>query len=351
MSGFFYLDMCDFFRIFVKEIFKQKTMQVMTESEMERFLNEMADVDVNEPIRIERMMKFDNQKFTQWAVHSGGKFTPALSTTQTLDSGFYEIGHDSQMGTYMEKKEVSADELYHLPSNELVDIIEDIEKFWNRRDKYEQYNFIHKRGILLYGQPGCGKSAIIQLCTKHLIDNMNGIVINITNGDQVEYYSKMIGKLRQVEPNRPLVVIFEDIDAIASEGNWTTSMILNLLDGIKQIQNVVYIATTNHPEKLEDRITNRPSRFDRRYEVELPNEEVRKSYIQNKLSEDDLKGINMDEWIKESEGFSLAHMRELVISVITMDNSFEDTIARLKGMKVKPKIKSNTSGIGFAFNK
>ena len=59
----------------------------------------------------------------------------------------------------------------------------------------------------------------------------------------------------------------------------------------------------------------------------------------------------MDEWIKESEGFSLAHMRELVISVITMDNSFEDTIARLKGMKVKPKIKSNTSGIGFGFNK
>jgi SpoVK/Ycf46/Vps4 family AAA+-type ATPase len=124
-------------------------------------------------------------------------------------------------------------------------------------------------------------------------------------------------------------------------------MILNLLDGIKQIDNVVYIATTNHPEKLEDRITNRPSRFDRRYEVELPNEEVRKAYIQNKLSEEDLKGIDLNSWIKESEGFSLAHMRELVISVITMDNSFEDTIARLKGMKVKPKIKANTTSIGF----
>jgi len=161
----------------------------------------------------------------------------------------------------------------------------------------------------------------------------------------------LIGKLRQVEPERPLVVIFEDIDAIASEGSWTTSMILNLLDGIKQIQNVVYISTTNHPEKLEDRITNRPSRFDRRYEVELPNEEVRKAYIENKLSKEDLEKINMDDWIKESEGFSLAHMRELVISVVTMDNSFEDTIARLKGMKVKPKIKSGNSGIGFGFNR
>ena len=329
-----------------------KDKVIMTEEQLSQLLSEVeAEVNESKPFMERELKAFDNQKFTQWAVHSGGKFTPTLSTTKELESGFYEIGYDSNIGIYMEKKEVNADELYHLPSNELTDIIEDIEKFWNRKDKFKQYNFIHKRGILLYGQPGCGKSAIIQLCTKHLIEKMNGIVINITNGDQVEHYSKLIGKLRQVEPERPLVVIFEDIDAIASEGSWTTSMILNLLDGIKQIQNVVYISTPNHPEKLEDRITNRPSRFDRRYEVELPNEEVRKAYIQNKLSKTDLKKINMDEWIKESEGFSLAHMRELVISVVTMDNSFEDTISRLKGLKVKPKIKSGNSGIGFGFNK
>jgi energy-coupling factor transporter ATP-binding protein EcfA2 len=329
----------------------------MTEEEVDKFLNELAksdfdDVDDhNEPLKInkyfDKHMKFDNQKFTQWAIHSGGKFSPTLSTTEKLEPGFYEVGFDSNTGHYLEKKDVNTDELYELPSAELMDIIEDIEKFWDRKEKYAQYNFIHKRGILLYGEPGCGKSAIIQLCTKQLTQKMGGIVINVTNGDQVEYYSKIIGKLRQVEPERPLVVIFEDIDAIASEGSWTTSMILNLLDGIKQIQNVVYIATTNHPDKLEDRITNRPSRFDRRYEVELPNESVRKSYIQNKLSEDDLKGINIDVWVKETKGFSLAHMRELVISVITMDNSFEDTIARLKGMKVKPRIKSKSGTIGF----
>jgi Cdc6-like AAA superfamily ATPase len=292
--------------------------------------------------------KFDNQKYTQWAIHSGGKFTPTLATTPILNPGYYEVGSDSQIGYYLERKDVNTDELYQLPSAELMDILEDIEKFWKRKDKYKEYNFVHKRGILLYGAPGCGKSATIQLCTKYLTESMGGIVINVTNGDQVEWYSKIINKLRQIEPDRPLVVIFEDIDAIASEGNWTTSMILNLLDGIKQIDNVVYIATTNHPEKLEDRITNRPSRFDRRYEIELPNTEVRTAYIENKLSEEDLKKINIEMWVKESDGFSLAHMRELVISVITMDNSFEDTIARLKGMKVKPKIKSNIpNSIGF----
>jgi hypothetical protein len=315
---------------------------------MEADISNMAADDDFNPRAYDETEKFDNQKYTQWAIHSGGKFTATLATTPTLNPGYYEVGSDNQIGYYLERKDVNTDELYQLPSDELIDILEDIEKFWKRKDKYKEYNFIHKRGILLYGEPGCGKSATIQLCTKYLTDSMGGIVINVTNGDQVEWYSKIMNKLRQIEPDRPLVVIFEDIDAIASEGNWTTSMILNLLDGIKQIDNVVYIATTNHPEKLEDRITNRPSRFDRRYEIELPNDEVRKAYIQNKLSEDDLKKINIDNWIVESKGFSLAHMRELVISVVTMDNSFEDTIARLKGMKVKPRIKSKTpSSIGF----
>lgn len=329
----------------------------MSPNEVDKFLNELhdeigfiaehSDSDTDYANHLNDGLKFDNQKFTQWAIHNGGRFSPTLSTTEKLEAGFYEVGYDSNIGHYLEKKDVNTDELYELPSTELMDIIEDIEKFWKRRDKYKEYNFIHKRGILLYGEPGCGKSAIIQLCTKQLTQTMGGIVINVTNGDQVEYYSKIIGKLRQIEPERPLVVIFEDIDSIASEGSWTTSMILNLLDGIKQIQNVVYIATTNHPDKLEDRITNRPSRFDRRYEVELPNVEVRTAYIQNKLSDEDLKGIDMEQWLTQTEGFSLAHMRELVISVITMDNSFEDTMARLKGMKVKPKIKSKSVSVGF----
>lgn len=331
-----------------KELKTQEIMELAPD-ELDEYLREVhSDILAEGPREDRDNQKFDNQTYTQWAIHSGGKFTPTLATTPILNPGYYEVGSDSQIGYYLERKDINTDELYQLPSAELIDILEDIEKFWKRKDKYKEYNFIHKRGILLYGAPGCGKSATIQLCTKYLTESMGGIVINVTDGDQVEWYSKIINKLRQIEPDRPLVVIFEDIDAIASEGNWTTSMILNLLDGIKQIDNVVYIATTNHPEKLEDRITNRPSRFDRRYEIELPNKEVRTAYIQNKLSKEDLKKINIEMWVKESDGFSLAHMRELVISVITMDNSFEDTIARLKGMKVKPKIKSNNpNSIGF----
>ena len=285
--------------------------------------------------------------YNQWAVHQGGKYTPTMPTVTQLPAGFYELGIDNQIGIYYEKRKVDTDELFELPSDELQDIIQDIENFWERSDKYEEYGFLHKRGILLYGEPGAGKSGIIQLCTKHLIEKKNGIVISLSSGDQIDWYGKSIGSFRSVEPDRPLIVILEDIDSIAGEGNWSTSMLLNILDGIKQIDNVVYIATTNYPEQLEERITNRPSRFDRRYEILMPNAKVRESYFRSKLTEEDLEKIKLSEWIKATEGFSMAHLRELVIAVVALGNTFEDTLARLNGMKVKPKIKSKAKKIGF----
>jgi len=307
--------------------------------------SEIAIVMENEAVG-PGVSKMDNG-YNQWAVHPGGKFSPTMPTEKKIPPGFYELGQDNQIGFYLQKKKITLDELYQLPSDELQDMIEDIEKFWDRKEKYKEYNFVHKRGILLYGDPGNGKSGIIQLCTKYLIEEMEGIVINLSTGDHIDWYQHLIGPLREIEPDTPLIVILEDIDGIAGEGTWSTSMLLNLLDGIKQINNVVYLATTNYPEKLEERITNRPSRFDRRYEIEMPNDKVREAYIRNKLTEEELLGINLEEWLSKTKGLSLAHMRELIISVCAMGNTFEDTMDRLNGLKIKPKIKSKNKEVGF----
>jgi AAA+ superfamily predicted ATPase len=286
--------------------------------------------------------------FSCWSVLGNNEYAASHPTVERIPPGFYEIVYKHSMGiNVLVKKSVNADELYKLPSKEIIDIIEDIRKFWDNSKKYEDYRFVHKRGILLYGDPGCGKSGIIQLCTKHLIEEMGGIVINIPDADAIHRYNEFIDTIRKIEPERPLIVIMEDIDSIAGENRHETSLLLNLLDGVKQIDNIVYIATTNYPEKLEERITNRPSRFDRRYEVQMPDDSVRKAYIEAKLTREDLERIDMDEWLEHTKGMSLAHMRELVISVMAMNNTFEDTIQRLTGMKIRPKISNKSGAIGF----
>jgi SpoVK/Ycf46/Vps4 family AAA+-type ATPase len=281
-----------------------------------------------------------------WSNLKNDEYAPAYVTSPKVPAGVYEIGWNPNMGTYtLRKQPFKTDELFHLPSPEITDILQDIENFWNRIDKYKEYNFVHKRGILMYGEPGCGKSGIIQLVAKNLIER-DGILINIKDEEDVDKFTQFIGTFRKIEPKRPLVVLLEDIDSIASENRYSTSRLLNILDGVKQIEGVVYIATTNYPEKLEERITNRPSRFDRRYKVELPNEEIRRSYILNKLTQFDIEQNDIDEWVKRTEGMSLSHLKEVLVSVIVMGRTFEETIANLEGLKIKPTIKK-TKTVGF----
>jgi SpoVK/Ycf46/Vps4 family AAA+-type ATPase len=251
------------------------------------------------------------------------------------------------------KQALNIDELYELPSPEIESILSDIKIFWRKRETYKEYNFVHKRGILLYGDPGCGKSGIIQLCVKNLIEEENGIVINIKEDEDFKAFVEFVPTIRTIEPERPLIVILEDIDSLAGEDRYSTTKLLNILDGVKQIENVVYIATTNYPEKLQERITNRPSRFDRRYEVQMPSRDIRESYIKNKLSDDDLKNINLEEWLDSSEDMSLSHLKELVISVIVMGKDFKESLATLNALSDKPKIKGGKkkSGIGFGSSK
>ena len=281
-----------------------------------------------------------------WSSLKNDEYVPSYSTIPQVPAGIYEVVWNSSLANFTLKKQpFKTDELYHLPSPEITDILTDIDNFWERQHKYKQYNFIHKRGILMYGDPGCGKSGIIQLISQKLIER-NGIVINVKDQEDLESFSSFIGTFRKVEPNRFIVVILEDIDAIAGESGYQTSKLLNILDGVKQIEGVVYIATTNYPEKLQERITNRPSRFDRRYKVELPNADIRRTYIKNKLTDNDLTGINIEEWVKKTEGMSLSHLKEVVISVIVMDRTFEETIINLEGLSEKPRIKGS-GNVGF----
>jgi predicted AAA+ superfamily ATPase len=281
-----------------------------------------------------------------WSSLKNDEYVPSYSTIQQVPAGIYEVVWNSSLSNFTLKKQpFKTDELYHLPSPEITDILTDIDNFWERQHKYKQYNFIHKRGILMYGDPGCGKSGIIQLISQKLIER-NGIVINVKDQEDLESFSSFIGTFRKVEPNRFIVVILEDIDSIAGESGYQTSKLLNILDGVKQIEGVVYIATTNYPEKLQERITNRPSRFDRRYKVELPNADIRRTYIKNKLTDNDLSGINIEEWVEKTEGMSLSHLKEVVISVIVMGRTFEETIINLEGLSEKPRIKGS-GNVGF----
>ena len=264
----------------------------------------------------------------QFTTNDGKKFYPSGSTVENLLPGYYEILFDNYRGLFFEKLDVKTDGLLRFPETNLDIVIDEISKFWEREEYFKKYNLNYKRGIFLYGPPGSGKTSTIQLVCEDVIKR-NGVIFKFQNP---VIFCDGVRAFREIQPNTPIVVLLEDIDSILERNN--ESEILNVLDGIDQSNKILYLATSNYPEKLGKRVLNRPSRFDKRFKVGHPKKESRRLYFDHLLDEELVKEnkIDIDKWVKDTEDMSIAHLKELFIAVCILGNSYEESIKVLKDM-------------------
>jgi len=288
-----------------------------------------------------------NDDMCQWAVHGNEIYVATPRVSKKISAGVYQIYQSQQWGLYIQQqKAILSDEIIDLPIKEIQEIVADIERFWDPETKlkFKDYNMTYKRGIIVWGPPGNGKSYMMQIIIRNLIKR-DGVIFTLDTVDSVERFISFANTFRRVEPDRPLVVILEDIDNVVEAGQSILSALMNVLDGVNQIDNVVYLATTNYPNKLEERISNRPSRFDRKYEIGAPDPKVREAYIIGKMKPEDKKRVNIQEWVDKTEGFSVSHIKELIVSVCILGKNLDDVLSHFDDMKKNRS--SRQSDLGF----
>lgn len=171
-----------------------------------------------------------------------------------------------------------------------------------------------------------GKTCTIQLIMQDVIDR-GGIVVKF---DNPTLFIEGMRSLREIEKETPVVVIMEDIDSILDTYN--ESSVLNVLDGVDKIEKIVYLATTNYPDRLGARIINRPSRFDKRFKIGFPNAESRAIYLKH-LLKDKVKDVDLDKWVEDTDKFTTAHLKELFVAVLILGDNYEEAIDTLRSMK------------------
>lgn len=264
---------------------------------------------------------------TMWAIYSGGKiFRPCERAVNTIPSGQYTIEKHPDLGVIFSKNNVNLDELLILPDSASEEVIKSITYFWSREEHFRRLKFLWKRGILLWGPPGSGKTSTLQVVSKQIIDN-GGISVYVTNP---QLAAKGLELLRRVEPKRPIVVMLEDVDAIVD--TYGEADLLALLDGEQQIDNVVYIATTNYPELLDKRLVNRPSRFDIVIKIGMPSSEARQTYLKLKNPRLAKNTLELNKWVELTKDLSIAHIKELIVSVEVFGSSVDTAAKRLRIM-------------------
>jgi len=257
-------------------------------------------------------------KYVQWARDEIG-FTPVgkIVLIPKLSPGTYRI--ETFPSFKVIPVQSKTDELMVFRESSMNKVMTEINTFWRLKPNFDKLGFLHNRGVLLFGPPGSGKSSLLQQVSEQQ-----------TKRGEITLFSHGLGGLqlglesiRTIEPNRRLVVILEDIDGY----NYNERELLQLLDGENNIDNVLYIATTNYKDKLSERLM-RPGRFDKHVYIGYPDVESRFIYLTKKL-----KDVESTEKIREiaekTRNFSFGHLRELVISSYAFKEDIDGTIKRL----------------------
>ena len=261
----------------------------------------------------------------------GDGYYPIQSTIKSIPAGFYKPAQDSYSGEYfLQSKKIITPKLYMLPNEAKDIIVDDIQRFWKSEDRYRKFQSVYKRNILLYSVPGNGKTCLINILCQELIEKYNGIIVCIDTQRELDFYSKVMSRFRQVEPGRKIITVIEDFERL-SKDEYYSALLLQTLDGNEQLDSIVTIATTNYPETLEKRFTCRPSRFNLVLEYKKPTKEVREYYIYNKLKDG---GIDVDSekvkkdierYVEKTEGYTFDFLKE-VIQGIYIDDIDEETV-------------------------
>jgi hypothetical protein len=270
--------------------------------------------------------------YVQWMSRDGQTFSPASLTSAKLTPGLYEIGCNMNSGIFFDKLSVSTEGLIRLPDTASDAVIEEIQNFWGKELLFRQFNINYKRGILLWGPPGSGKTATVRIVCNDVIKR-GGVVLKFWDAN---LSSKGIRLFRDIQPETPCVVLMEDLDSIL-KCNMETEVI-NTLDGIDKVDKVLFLATTNYPELLGDRVVNRPSRFDRRYFIGPPNEKSRELFFTYLLSKakTNIPPEEIKTWVVDTDGMSIAHLKELFVARVILGTPYKQAIEILRNMEISP---------------
>jgi len=293
---------------------------------MASFLNEQIFILEN-PIEITSDEESQKTTMSVWVKEKDMiRASTDITLQKALEPGVYVIDFSREQGLFCKKIDIKSDELFVFSDSITIDLLEEIKLFWSKADLYKKNKLIHKRGILLEGFPGTGKSSIISILSNEIM-KMGGVVFKVSGYRNLDNYIDFVRTgFRKIQPDTPIITILEDID----QYDEVEIELLDFLDGKTHLDHHVIIATTNNTEMIPDTFL-RPSRIDLKIEIPLPNEQTRREYFQHKnVPEKDLELL-----VERSDECSLADLKELYICIYLLDYVIEDAITKVRTPKEK----------------
>lgn len=240
---------------------------------------------------------------------------------------------------------------------QIQEIKESVELPLTHPEFYEDIGIKPPKGVILYGEPGTGKT----LLAKAVANQTSATFLRVVGSELIQKYlgdgPKLVRDIFQAaEEMAPSIVFIDEIDAVGTkrydsnsggekEIQRTMLELLNQLDGFDSRSDVKVIMATNKIDTLDPALI-RPGRIDRKIEFPLPDVKTKRRIFQIHtskmslsedvdleefvLSKDDLSGADVKAICTEA-GLLALRERRMKVSMSDMRKAKEKTMYKKKG--------------------
>ncbi|MCR1935166.1 ATP-dependent metallopeptidase FtsH/Yme1/Tma family protein [Clostridium tepidum] len=208
-------------------------------------------------------------------------------------------------------------------NEEAKESVKDIVDFLKNPEKYSSYGARMPKGIILYGEPGTGKT----LMAKAVAGEAGVPFYAMSGSDFVQVYvgvgaSRIRQLFKKARSKGKAVIFIDEIDAIgkkrsseksggSEERDQTLNALLTEMSGFNEKEGIIVMAATNRLDILDEALL-RPGRFDRHIEINLPDVVAREKIFNLHLKNKPIGNVNIKDWAKKTAYFSGAKIENLL---------------------------------------
>jgi len=290
-----------------------------------------ADIDVGTEVNESDLCFQDDDSIFQFKFEE-----PKEDYKETITPGIFSL--EEENNRIITKKTTVRDRNLLTSVNNTKSITDEADVFFNNLDVYEKLGEPKSRKILLYSEPGMGKTATLTQYCQDALESDPGTVVIIWPTAQIEAHrvSEFLSKNSVYDKKcTRLILVMEDIGGGEREGNGgarsVDSAMLDLLDGIQVTFKLptLIIATTNYPQNLLSALADRPGRFDLILQLKPPSFkemiELVEFISKERLSTEDCDAFKS----KAASTFSIAHLKEIVIRSMLHKKSIKTIVKEI----------------------
>ena len=229
---------------------------------------------------------------------------------QVVSFGRSMFGERETVLRFHQRPAMTAEELI-LPSDTLAMISRQVVAVAEHREQLLAAGQHLKRGLLLYGPPGVGKTHTVRYLVSQLTDTT---IVQLT-GDSLRLIGVACSVARTLQP---AMIVVEDVDLIAEDRGMHPGhhpllfQLLNEMDGLAEDADVVFLLTTNRADVLEPALAARPGRVDQAVELELPDMEARQRLFELYRGDLRVDRTRLDSVLERTAGVTASFLKELL---------------------------------------